>query len=861
MKEREPWMVGEFATAAIGPRGDLLSCAVALMLLLSLGCGDESVVNTPSSSETSPGGMTGTSATSNATTASMSGSGSGGIGDPCVSDGGCRSGLVCELGACEPDGQQRLGEPCELTAACESGLYCSTDGICQAAGEGDLGALCVDSGDCLSGLVCSTSTWLGQCSPGGEGDVGESCEGVTDCLAGLFCSSGAEGQSCHIADALDLSEVFIQPPCAQDNGPDLPVRVYFEVPRADDVDEFYRLPFPNDIRRDGSKVEMSGHSSPGADPLGVDLFGNWLEALGTSGMGFGVNQGVRFRFSAPVDLGSLTARGDDSTVTLIDITPTSPEYNLRQALQWESSTGRNKYICQNWLHIRPAWGRPLAPNTTYAALITTGAKGVDGDTLGQDADFGLMISDARPGDETLGRAWDTYAPLRAWLQEQGKSTDSIAGAAVFTTGDPTALPKRLRSSVIGSGVPTAVDLTVCQDGITSPCDDGLVGDNHVRGCFEESDQFFEIHGRLSVPVFQSGDLPYLFGGGIAVDDGGEPILQRAEDACMAMTVPRATVMPAEGWPLVVFMHGLGESFRSHIEPLSGPLSTIQSEASGVNVATMSWDQALHGARRGDSGLRSEQLWLNYQNPEVVVGSRLQVAAELFAVMNWVRQWNLSAENSPTGDALMFDPEQVYVVGRDQGGEAMTIAAAIEPTLKGLIYGGTGGGLSHSLIGQSSPADLGGLFEDAIQEQSVGISHPTLAVMQSYYDQVDPAFFAELISARPLEGVSPKHVFFAMGIDDSWVAQNALETLASSLRVGMASPLIEPFQVGGVDELMLPIVGNVSYEGEPYTVAGRQFEPDGYDGHGVLYESSEARDSILKFVAEGVLNGIPALIEP
>ena len=69
-------------------------------------------------------------------------------------------------------------------------------------------------------------------------------------------------------------------------------------PRAGEVtDDFYRLPFPNDLRRVNGKLDLGELPSPPAALPPFDLAAKYLAAAAEDGSGFGLHPVVFFRFS------------------------------------------------------------------------------------------------------------------------------------------------------------------------------------------------------------------------------------------------------------------------------------------------------------------------------------------------------------------------------------------------------------------------------------------------------------------------------------------------------------------------------------------------------------------------------------
>ena len=197
--------------------------------------------------------------------------------------------------------------------------------------------------------------------------------------------------------------------------------------------------------------------------------------------------------------------------------------------------GGSKTICPRYLSVRPAWGTPLLPNTTYAVILAQGITTSDGQPLSADTDFIAMTAGQRPNDPTVAAAWDAYAPLRTYLASDDAvvSAERVIGAAVFTT-QPTSQPLvKLRQAIHATAVPApeAGTLTLCDGANVSPCDDGLAGDAHVRGCFDVDPTVYELHVRVPLAKIQTGTRPYLSpadGGGVEVSPDGTPLLSGTE---------------------------------------------------------------------------------------------------------------------------------------------------------------------------------------------------------------------------------------------------------------------------------------------------------------------------------------------
>jgi len=571
-------------------------------------------------------------------------------GKACIRDGDCALGLECTANICTYSGTIRRGGNCIVSAECAQGLYCSPiDLTCRPLSDDPqpLGGICSSSADCQRGLVCDADLeeLLTQgpygllpeecldavnadetpkncelprtCTPRGKLDVGGFCGKSGDCLPGLYCiPDPLDLRKSICAGGVMLSAEPISVPlwggivCPRD---DEAARAYFDVPRASTSDaDFYRLPFPNDIRRDANGIDLSGHPSP-PDDLAPQTAQRFI-AESASLDGFSTNPVAVFRFSKALRTSDLSG----SSLRIVDITPSSPEYAQRASIGWGPSERRSNYVCPHWLGVHRPADLPLRSSTTYAAIITRAVRASGGGEFARSPDLDALLGDQRPGDATLGSAWDKYAPLRAYLADAKSDVkkDDVLNATVFTTQDATGIVPKLRAAVEASGVPALSDLTVCKDGVRSPCEDAS-----GRGaCHSERSTFTEIHGRVRLPNFQRGMPPYESpeqGGDLDVAPDGSVRVQNDIEVCFALSVPKKQA-PADGFPVLIVGHPTGGSFSDQM----GAAGYAQWAATlPMASAVLSIDLPEHGSRRGASE-RPPGLVLQPTQPEVRARQRI-----------------------------------------------------------------------------------------------------------------------------------------------------------------------------------------------------------------------------------------------
>lgn len=793
-----------------------------------------------------------------------------GIGAACERTVQCDAYLQCMDGTCQVEAITAKGGDCRRTAECLEGLYCSHKRTCDRAGDGALGDDCESTADCEAGLLCG----LGeiplklQCVAGGELDKGEECASSAQCTPGLTCFALEGPPTCRSnLPALDqeIPPIPFWTPDACPADVDSPV-AYFELPGGDAEGDFYRLPFPNDIRRSGGRIDLSAHPHPPAE-AGLPIIERFIDATDGEVRGFSTNPVIYFRFSDDYTFDDVS--GD--TAMIIDITPESPEYNEETSLQWHAAS--SNYICDNWLAVRRPVGRPLRPSTTYAAILTTGISRKGGGSFSRSEDLDLMLADSAPSGSGARAAWDAYAPMRAWAADTNTPLSSILNVAVFTTQDPTELVAKMRGAVHASDLPTVSDLTVCGAGVTSPCEVASEGDEAPRGaCNNTGRDFVEVHGRISLPNFQVGDAPYLqpqdvdgqTSGDISQSGGGEPRVVGRNDVCFSLAIPRDS-MPTEGWPVLVYAHGTGGSFAGHLGR-----SGWAEEAAGFAqpAATLSIDLPQHGARRGDSDEDPELLFFNVMNPHAARGNVLQGSADLMALVRWAAEGGLSEGASPTGDAVRFDSTRMAILGHSQGATHASIMLPFEPLLAAGMLSGVGGHLTTSMLTKTEPVPIadavGALLLDLDgSELASGAHNPALALVQTFYDAADPINYAPLLVRSP-HALAPTghHVFMSYGVDDHYTPEETQEAYVRAGRIPHVGPVLRELPVETIDA---PAAGNVEVGGVTRTFGVHQYTPkaasngDAVDGHFVAVRSDQdGFPDVARFLGQVFAGETPAI---
>lgn len=760
----------------------------------------------------------------------------------CTSNAECVNGEVCAANRCVAEGSIGLGGSCSANRDCATGLFCSPNGTCAPAGGGEVGDPCGTGADCARDLVCELYGFGGTCVEPGAGDLGAACESTRDCIAGLVCGAGG---AC--VRGVDAFPPFTGVTCPADS---TPFRAHFQVPR-DGValSDFYRLPFPNDARinADGT-LHLDDFPRPGPSALlGIDLVDLYADALAADFAGFSAVANVTFRFSKELDFGSIGDNG--ANVHFVDITdPLDGGFGADRGRAFSYSTGTGLYACQHTFQVAANRHEPLLPGHKYAVYLTSAIRSTAGEQPQLEDDLAALLGDTEPSDPTLARAWNAYANFRAYMAGEGMTAADLAAVTVFTVQDTTGPMLALAQATEAGPLPTLSDLTVCDGTTPSPCE--IAGDAG-RVCGDSSGNFTEIHGRMTIPNFQQGTLPYEFpadGGGIEFDGGGVPVQAGTLEVCFALTVPKAA-MPGGGYPLVVHAHGTGGSFKAAVT--NGIASALAGAA--VPMATLTFDGVGHGERRGSSTRDPDGLVFNVVNPRAARDNHLQGGVDVVQALRvaQVAPFTVGAVD------VDFDPARTYYFGHSQGSNVGILGIGATDAAAAVIFSGAGSYLTDGILTKTSPVDAADALGFIVGE-SLGRSHPVMTLWQTYFDAIDPVNHDPLIVARPPAGIASKHVYMSWGQGDTYSPVETMNITARAMRLQLALPSVA--MISSLSEVARPVsLNRTGGDGQARTAAVFQYVPAaGDDGHFVSTDSAAAIADWLAFLVSHAQTGTPSV---
>jgi hypothetical protein len=686
--------------------------------------------------------------------------------------------------------------------------------------------------DCYSGLICAQD----MCIPNPLG-------------LPILPSAGWDGVECEdIPEETEDSQAYFVLPGVT-------------TPRGDDLD-YFRLPFPNDalIAADGT-VGLGDFPTPGPAPLGQDAVKNYVDAIDGSETGWGTSPTVIFRFSNAMDYDSFNpaTETDPNPIQWVDITEGAAEYGQTRGLKWYASGGRTNYVCYNWLAVRRPDGSPLLPGHTYAVFLRSEINGANGSPAVRSGQLAALLGSSVPADAVLADAHDRYAPFRDYLAGEGIDTDEILNASVITVAGTRDVMSELAAAVQATPVPSSSDWVLCGDGVQSPCAQA----EGTRGCQAANAVFDEYHALISLPIFQEGTAPYQESGGNIVTNA--PV--RNEDVCLSLTVPKGVNAPAGGWPLVVFGHGTGGSFRSHATevaallanvPLTDPPAALPDGGPGgedtVHFAVLGYDAVEHGPRRGDSMESPDNLFFNFLNPNAARGNPLQGAADVISVGRFAAQLSLTAQQSG-GSALSIDPERLVFLGHSQGSMHGSLALPYADMYKAAVLSGNGASIVHALLNKTSPVNIAQAVPFLLQDQTIdngalalagGENHPALTLIGQWIDPGDPVNFARQLAFEPDGAHAAKHVFQTYGLGDTFappVTMKIYALAAQAAEVPAHDSVNDPDNLG-----LLQLDTSATGNHNGVTLALRQYAPPaGRDGHFVAFDVTDAQTDVLQFL--------------
>ncbi|HHO49897.1 MAG TPA: hypothetical protein ENK18_03270 [Deltaproteobacteria bacterium] len=588
---------------------------------------------------------------------------------------------------------------------------------------------------------------------------------------------------------------------------------------------FWGTPWPSDDRTDPDGT-LAVSTFP--DPFGVPLLGDYL-ARAEEQVGAGTNSPIYVLMQGPLDPLLLptpqeSLEDPSSTLILVDIDPDSAHWGERFPVLWEQNAYDNSlYMPEHLLAVAPMHGYPLRPATRYALIVTTGAA------TRHQAWAERLRPDHPEHDPDLIRA---LFPL-------GLTTDDIAIATTFTTLDPVAEMATLARYVQHQIAPANLD--------AQPLEHLY---DHVH--------YTAWRTRYFSPVFTHGEPPYLNeGGAFEFEDDGTPRMSRFDEMRLAVCTPLGEA-PASGWPVVIYQHGTGGSYRGFCN--SSSALEVMNRLGQVGLLGVGIDQPLHGSRPGAEGA-GDLAHFNIVNPDSGITNFRQGAIDAIYLAR-----SLAARphtfRAPDGQRFTTDPDRILFMGHSQGGLTGAMAAPfVGNDLKAMVLSGAGAVLAITIVERKDVLDFEQLVRGLVDlqpEEPFTPLHPILGVMQTLVEPTDPGNYAPFWFSQlgPWAGHRPVPILLTSGTNDEATPYSTAIALAAAARlpqVGEPATRAEAVRLRTGDPRPLPQLLNATdFEGAPITSGFHQW----WKGtHFVLFEEEEASDLYVDFLrsaADGMI---------
>lgn len=633
------------------------------------------------------------------------------------------------------------------------------------------------------------------------------------------------------------------------SGPSGPANSLFAVPASLDAleaDTFFDHPWPSDFRRDtGGSIRLTGYYNPRS----VVLIKEYLEAMQGVLDGFSPVGAGYVRFTGPIDPSTLPANpelaaSEAASVQLVDVDPTSPERGVRKlvTLHWRLDEGA--YWMPHTLAFMPTMGFPLRPETTYALVVTDGVKASDGTAIGVAPELRQVLGVEAPSSATQA-LHDAWAPSVAVLEDNGVAKERIVHLTVFTTSDPTA--------------DTVVVADHARTRQPAPAVDGAAWE-----LVEEAEDYDVYEGKYGPsPDYQRGTPPFESvgdGGAFEFDASGAPIVQREFDARFALAVPKASACPppADGYPLVMYAHGTGGSYRSVLGTTGKSLATRCMAAMGV-------DQIMHPGRLPPGNWSPEILFFNFSNPEAMRTNIRQSAVDEVVRARLIRESGIDvpASVSATGTGIRIARSPVVFFGHSQGGLNGPLFLAIDDGARGGVLSGSGSMTTITLTDKTEPSpSIAALTKSLLlalspsEYDELNRLHPGLSLIQTIGDVVDPIHYVPMMVLRPRPGYAPKSIYQTEGVNadfsgDNYTPPYAIEVQAIATGLPWMNPTIHTIdeaKYAGLSAVTIPpegLSGNLA-GGAASGVLAQWPAKEASDGHFVVFEIDAARDQAAQF---------------
>ncbi len=349
---------------------------------------------------------------------------------------------------------------------------------------------------------------------------------------------------------------------------------------------------------------------------------------------------------------------------------------------------------------------------------------------------------------------------------------------------------------------------------------------------------------MEVPVFQSGEPPYLEAGGEWVFDGaGALVRQRTALSRVVLTVPRERVDAPR--PVAVFMRAGGGGDRPLVdrgprdsEGMSLPGTGVAAQLAEAGFVGASFDGPLGGARNL-AGWDEQVVLFNLLNAGALRDNIRQSALEHALFASLVESLELDTRGCDGASAQTRTRPEPVLIAHSNGATIAALAAAAQPRYRALVLSGAGASWIRQVVHKESPVPLRpvvSLLFGYGPHRETFEHDPMLSLMAWAGEPADPLLYAPLVRDRD------RLVF--QGVRDTYIPPPIANPTALALGLEPEGPaLVTAADRGAARDLALS-----PSQASPTVRALVQLPEDGIeDGHEVFFQQPAARARLVRFL--------------
>lgn len=626
-----------------------------------------------------------------------------------------------------------------------------------------------------------------------------------------------------------------------------------------DRERWYDMPWPSDLRL----TAAGGPDYQGFRvPASASLVRGVLE-IASDRRGITALPVAYFRFDGP-----LAARRPDmviaaeagAAVMLLDVDPGSPERG-RMIPTIAQTWSEDEYLPANILAVAAWPGFVLHPSRRYAFVVTRALLDASGGPVRAASSLRALQMGVAPAGARGAAAVQLYAPLWETLRARSIALDEVVSATVFTTGDAPRDLAALGDRVLARHAPQIERVALAP------------GDSRAT-----SPRFCQLVATIRMPQFQRGLPPFNTEGTFSIGSDGLPVevsyptLPSYAQIPVVLTLPRR-VMGAQGFPLVLYLHGSGGRSDSAVHRGTWRPRSAQHPCENADLDAWEGVEGCFTAGQGPAyvlahrgfataaqalPVNPERLpgasglaYLNFGNLKAFRDTFRQGVLESRMFIRALSSLRIPASvvarcegaTLPAGvNEARFDLSRLVAQGQSMGGMYTNLLAATDAAVRAAIPTGAGGFWSYMVLRTQTVPGAARLIPVLVGTRSALTHlHPSLALLEMAWEPAEPLVFMPRLARDPLPSHPVRSIYEAVGEGDSYFDVGVYDAAALAFAHPQHGDAVWPsmqtsLALGGLGGIRaLPIRDNLR-GGEsmtPYTGAVIQYAGDGvYDPHAI-----------------------------